>query len=518
MATTRRQLTTDAISRRSFLRGSAAVLGTAALAACTKQAPPTKYITSTSPQVGAYEAKLPATGKQVPYTFTPTPQTVDLGGVTAKTWAFGNEAIGPEVRLSAGDRLTATVNNTLPAQTTIHWHGVALRNNMDGVPVMTQPAIAAGSTFTYDAIIPDPGTYWYHSHVGTQLDRGLSGALIVEDPHEPLTYDDEWVIVLKDWMDGITGTPDDVLAELSHGMGGMGGAATASPPMSGMPGSGGMKYMLMGATSPLLGGDAGDVKYPYYLINGRTAMDPRVFTGKPGARVRLRIINAGSDTAFRFAAGGHRLTVTHTDGYPVAPTQADALLIGMGERYDALITLQDGIFPLMALAEGKNQHAMAIISTGSGTSPTPDTAMPEFNGDIPMAWDLTPTDAARLPAKKVDRTIRMSLTGSMAKYDWGIDGRPFNAKSPSSNRFGVKKNERVRLEWKNDTDMWHPLHLHGHTFELDGSGTRKDTVIVLPHTTMKINFDAVNPGVWAYHCHNSYHQSSGMMGSVAYEI
>ena len=530
MSSTQVKNITDSFSRRSFLSASGALLATAALAACSEQALPVGFITSADPQVGAYEAQLVSTGRRVSQTFMPMAQTVDLGGVTAKTWAFGNEPVGPEVRLSAGDRLVATVNNMLPAQTSIHWHGVALRNDMDGVPRLTQPAIAAGSKFTYDAVIPDPGTYWYHSHVGTQLDRGLSGPLIVEDPHEPLKYDDEWVIVLKDWVDGITGTPDDVLKELSRGMGGtstsapmpsmsgMESSTTPSPSMGGTAGSGGMKYMLTGATSALLGGDAGDVKYPFYLINGRTARDPKVFTGKPGARVRLRIINTGGDTAFRFAVGGHKLTVTHTDGYPIMATEADALLLGNGERYDALITLKDGVFPIMALAEGKKQRAMAIIRTGAGTVPALDAAMPEFTGRIPMAWDLKPTDAGRLPAKKVDRVIRMNLTGSMGKYDWGIDGRRFNAMSVSSNRFGIKKNERVRLEWKNTTAMWHPMHLHGHTFELDGSGTRKDTVIVLPHTTMKINFDAVNPGVWAYHCHNSYHLSSGMMGSVSYEV
>lgn len=235
MQVARSQLATREYSRRSLLKFSAAVVGAGTLAACTQQSSATKFLTSSSPQVGAYEAQLASTGRQVSHSFMPMAQTVDLGGVTAKTWAFQNEGVGPEIRLNAGDRLRATVNNMLPQQTTIHWHGVALRNNMDGVPMMTQPGIAAGSKFSYDAIIPHPGTYWYHSHVGTQLDRGLYGPLIVEDPHQPLSYDNEWVIVLKDWMDGITGTPDDVLKELSGGMGQMGSSAPM-PSMSGMSG------------------------------------------------------------------------------------------------------------------------------------------------------------------------------------------------------------------------------------------------------------------------------------------
>ena len=92
---------------------------------------------------------------------------------------------------------------------------------------------------------------------------------------------------------------------------------------------------------------------------------------RPGQRARIRFINAAADTAFRVALGGHRMTVTHTDGFPVAPVRADALLIAMGERYDVQVTLGDGVFPLAALAEGKNATALALIRTGFGQPPPP---------------------------------------------------------------------------------------------------------------------------------------------------
>jgi len=120
---------------------------------------------------------------------------------------------------------------------------------------------------------------------------------------------------------------------------------------------------------PLLGGDAADVRYPYYLVNGRVRTAPRTFTARPGQRARIRIINAAADTAFRVALGGHTLTVTHTDGYPVNPVQAGALLIGMGERYDVQVSLGDGVFPLVALAEGKNSTALALVRTAAGSAP-----------------------------------------------------------------------------------------------------------------------------------------------------
>jgi FtsP/CotA-like multicopper oxidase with cupredoxin domain len=377
--------------------------------------------------------------------------------------------------------------------TSIHWHGIALRNDADGVSGVTQAGIAAGTDYTYQFTVPDPGTYWFHPHVGVQLDRGLYAPLIVEDPHEPLSYDEEWVIVLDDWLDGVAGTPDDVLGRLRQGMHGM--------------------MMGGGFTSSLLGGDAGDVTYPHFLLNGRLPTAPAAFQARPGARVRLRIVNAGADTAFRVALGGHRLQVTHTDGYPVRPADTDALLIGMGERYDALVTLADGVFPLVALAEGKGAAAFGLVRTAAGTAPPPTIRPPELNRRILTYRQLQPADPARLPDRAVDRTITIRLTGGMMGYDWGINGRAFD---PA--RFeAVRSGERVRLVLDNTTTMWHPVHLHGHTFALEGTGLRKDTTIVLPGQSVPVFFDADNPGRWMLHCHNIYHAEAGMMTQVGYQ-
>ena len=243
-----------------------------------------------------------------------------------------------------GQILQALLVNRLPVETTVHWHGVAIRNDMDGVPGMTQAPVPAGREFTYSFAVAEPGTYWYHPHVGVQLDRGLYGPLIVEDPAEPADYDHDWTVVLDDWIDGTGYTPNQVLDALRNGMGGMSMAAASPSPMtssmSGMPmpavllGSAapppapvpgesappsGPSPVLSGARSALLGGDAGDVRYPWYLINGRVRTAPRTFSARPGQRARIRFINAAADTSFRVALGGHQMTVTHTDGYPVAP-------------------------------------------------------------------------------------------------------------------------------------------------------------------------------------------------------
>ncbi|MFF9410858.1 multicopper oxidase family protein [Streptomyces anandii] len=521
----------NSMNRRSVLLAGLGVAGAGALAACSSSAGTPALVSPSGSAVAAADEKRARSGKTHELTLTAARAMADLGaGIKARTWAFDGRTPGREVRVTAGDTLAATLSNQLPNQatTSIHWHGIALRNDMDGVPPATQAAVRAGRNFTYRFTADAPGTYFFHPHVGVQLDRGLYAPLIVEDPREPLSYDEEWVVVLDDWLDGVTGTPDDVFAELRHGMGGMHmGNRSSSPSGSsghGMGGMGGMdmsntggEFMLMGAQSRLLGGDAGDVKYPYHLVNGRVPADPAVFRGKPGKRVRLRLINAGGDTAYRVALGGHRLTITHTDGFPVGHQQVDALLVGMGERYDVLVTLSDGVFPLVALAEGKNATGMAVIRTGSGSTPSATVRPKELGGMIMAASRLRAADDARLASKKADGVHRIELTGSMTSYNWAINGRRFDMSNPVAHPVTVEEGQRVRLDFVNTTTMWHPLHLHGHTYQLGTSGPRKDTTIVLPKQTVSVFFDADNPGQWMLHCHNAYHGEAGMMALVAYQ-
>jgi FtsP/CotA-like multicopper oxidase with cupredoxin domain len=401
---------------------------------------------------------------------------------------------GREIRVGAGDIVDAELVNRLPVETSIHWHGVALRNDMDGAAGVTQPPVGPGGRFRYRFVAPDPGTYWLHPHTGTQLDRGLYAPLIVEDPAEPGRYDAEWVVLLDDWLDGTGTDPDRTLAGLRQGSG--------------------MGHMHTGVGGGrLLGGDAGDVSYPYYLVNGRVPSAPALFTGRPRQRMRLRFVNAGSDTAFRVALGGHRLTVTHTDGFGVDPLETDALLIGMGERYDAEVTLADGVFPLVAVAEGKDASAFALVRTSSGSAPGHGTRPAELDRAVAGYDDLHATDAARLTGRSADVVHRVTLTGGMMGYDWGINGRRYDGSAPP---LGVREGQRVHVTFENATMMWHPMHIHGHTFQIGDSGPRKDTAIVLPHSRLTCAFDARNPGQWMVHCHNTYHAEAGMMTTLGY--
>ncbi|MCQ9164161.1 multicopper oxidase family protein [Arthrobacter sp. STN4] len=501
------------LNRRSFLGLSVAATAAAALAACAPT-PPTKEATRilpTDPLIADYEIRRASTGKTVTQTLTPESFSTTLAGKKITTWGYNGNLVAPTLRGTAGDQLAVTVANKLTEGTSIHWHGLALRNNADGVPALTQEAAPAGKDYPYSFKLPHPGTYWYHSHVEMQRERALYGALVIEDPKETLKYDRDWVIVLDDWLDGVTGTPDEVLKELSQGMGSMGG-------MSHGGGNGGMVmgHMLMGASSDFLGGDAGDVAYPLHLFNGRDPGNPETFTAKAGERIRLRIINAAGDTAYRVGVPNQKLTLTHTDGFPVQHTDVDAVVLGMGERIDAILTVRDGYTPVLALAEGKAQMAYGLISTGTGAAPAMASLPKVLTGKVVDGGQLTADPSVNLPTKTPDRTHEVRLTGGMAKYDWGINGHRFDMAKPFENVFDIKAGERVEVKFVNDTEMWHPMHIHGHTFQVGATGARKDTVIVRPKQTVTVFFDADNPGQWLFHCHNAYHAERGMMGVFSY--
>jgi len=260
-------------------------------------------------------------------------------------------------------------------------------------------------------------------------------------------------------------------------------------------------------------GDAGDVTYPFFLVNGRPPTDPEVLTAKPGQKVRLRIINAASDTIFTVALGGHRMTITHTDGHAVQPSEVDAFYIGMGERYDAVVTLKDGAFPLVARPFGKTSggQAMALVRTAGGAAPGADVTPPELSGQVLIGSQLQPAESAKLPAKAPDATVDLNLQGSMKPYRWGINGAQFGKNEPLT----VTAGQRLRINAVNMTMMTHPLHLHGHTFALP-SGLRKDTVLMAPMQSFAIDLDADNAGDWMIHCHNIYHAEAGMMIALEY--
>jgi FtsP/CotA-like multicopper oxidase with cupredoxin domain len=509
---------------------AAGIAGGLALTACGQSKTPPSGSARLTAAIAEAEAARPHSGRTVTAKLTPQPAQVDLGGPIVRTLAYGNGIPGPVIRASIGDEVAVTVSNGLDHPTSVHWHGITVRNDMDGAEPAT-PDIAPGHDFTYRFSVPNSGTYWAHPHTGLDADTGLYLPVIVHDPTEG-DYDAEWIVVLDDWTDGVGKSPQQLYNELSNpnkpaqttpettsttsetspttsaeSTSTSPTTSTSSTPPPSATGVG---------TSDLLGGDAGDVAYPYYLINGRIPASPTVFNANPGQRVRIRFINTASDTTFRVALAGHAMTVTHTDGYPVVPTQVDALLIGMAERYDVIVTAADGVFPLVAVAEGKNGLARALLSTAAGSAPDPQFRPGELTKRVGSVEIFTATTPVNLGRPDPNLNLPVVLGGNMMQYNWTINGRPYDMTDP----LHVQQGQRPTIIFDNTTMMYHPIHLHGHTFQViradGGPGARKDTVMVLPKQKLIAVLVADNPGTWVMHCHNIYHQVAGMMTRLDY--
>lgn len=435
------------------------------------------------------------------------PLELELGGRKISTWGYNGGLPGPEIRLKEGETLRATVRNRLSEGTSIHWHGVPLPNKMDGVPGVTQEPTAPGGNFTYEFEAKAPGTYIYHSHSGLQLDRGLYGPLIVEPKDETLSYDREFVLTLDDWLDGVNGgTPEDALKDLESG----------GSTMDGMEGMGDMGDMGGG------NGDAPaetpqDVAYPLYLVNGKPANEPKELVVREGERVRIRLINPSGATIYRVALAGHRMTVTHADGQPVEPVEAEVVRIGMGERYDVIVEADNpGAWQLAARVEGAEDVGRAVFRYEGNTTepPAADEKPPELEGELLLYEMLRAAPGVGAPPKgEPDEVVPLALGGDEETYTWTIGDAVFE----ETDRISVGRDRHVRFEFENNTMMPHPMHLHGHFFQVDngtGRGPIKDTVLVEPGQKLNIDWVSDNPGDWAFHCHQAYHQEAGMMRVV----
>ena len=501
------------LTRRDFLKSAGGMLALATLggptlagcqtvAAAVQSGPP-------APPVGPAEA-----GTVREFELTAAVTLVDLGSGQFQAWTYNGLPVGPEIRVTEGDTLRVILTNNLPDPTTIHWHGLPVPNKMDGVPNVTQPPVQPGESFVYEFPAWPSGTYWYHPHVGRQLDRGLVGPLIVEPKNDAGDYDREYTLFLDDWVTVDGGGPEATLRSSGGmmGMGGMGGRGmmggmTRAPARSAGVGRG---FFQNSPDAPLQ-----EPVYTTFAVNGLTAAAATPFTVKQGERVRLRLINGSGATIYGLRLAGHSLTITHTDGRPVEPFEVDVLRLGMGERYDVTFTAgKPGRWTLYDLLNGNGRVDLATFQyAGSpGGQNSGDDLVRNFR------WNdyrlLTGQPEEGLPAIDAGQPLifDMVLTGGHMSPYWGINGKVY----PDTDDVLVSTGQRVRFNYFNQSPMPHPMHLHGHFFEVAGSsGLRKDTVIVEGHMgRASIEFVADNPGDWMHHCHNIYHAEAGMMNVV----
>jgi FtsP/CotA-like multicopper oxidase with cupredoxin domain len=231
----------------------------------------------------------------------------------------------------------------------------------------------------------------------------------------------------------------------------------------------------------------------------------------------LRIINAGADTAFRVGVPDAQLKLTHTDGYPVIPQKADSVILGMGERVDAIVTVGASV-PVIAVPYGKDGFAQLNLRVDAkpSTVNVQEYVKTLQRGSPVNTSTLTAAPDVVLPQRNPDTTIDLKLQGPMAGYTWPINGKLYD---PPKNGIGLQRGKRVRVRFVSESMMFHPMHLHGHTFQVvtpTGPGPRKDTVLVPPKQTVEVDFDTDNPGRWIVHCHNEYHLDGGMATFVEY--
>jgi FtsP/CotA-like multicopper oxidase with cupredoxin domain len=270
-------------------------------------------------------------------TINARPIKTNIGGREVATWAFGDRPSLGGIRAKVGDLVEATFENDLTSGNTLHWHGIAIRNDMDGVHDLTQAMVEPSTSFTYRFTVPDAGTHWFHPHMGLELDQGLYAPLIVEDPNDPVDTDVDVTLMLDDWLDGYGRTQQDVLKETRARRWSFGPHELVR--WHGRYGRYG-RYGRHGLDDGL----ERRCHVPASRHQRQAPAERESISVKAGKRVRIRLINAGSDTAYRVAVGGHRLTVTHADGFPVEPVEVDNVVLGMGERYDVVVTADAGSF------------------------------------------------------------------------------------------------------------------------------------------------------------------------------
>ncbi len=423
------------------------------------------------------------------------PTRLNLGrGPEFNAYSFNGQTPGPVIRVREGQSLQETLHNRLPRPTTIHWHGLPVPNPMDGVPGVTQAAVAPGQSFTYRFTARPAGTYFYHSHFGYQLDQGLYGALIVEPARPQGGWDREEVLVLADW----------VMAD-----GGGLAAVPRQPPSGGMMGGGSFP-----------GGPLTEPYYQGYAVNGRLYPAGRPLKVKKGDKVRLRLINASSATIYDLCLAGHRLTVLALDGQAVTPAAFDVVRLAMGERVDVeFVADNPGAWLLQAHDSGLGESGLALAVLYPGQEDRPPVG-PIFQPNLSLAtyWDLAAARPVAHPAGPPQRWYRQVLSGGMHSPYWSINGMMY----PNSERLAVGKGEKVRLSYFNRSMMPHPMHLHGHFFRIVNFALPperwlvKDTALVEPMGRLDVEFLADNHGNWFHHCHNLYHMEAGMANLVSY--
>lgn len=488
-------------------------------------------------------------------------EKVNITGNAVEKITINGQIPGPTLTWHDGEDVTITVTNHMDEDTSIHWHGILLPGEMDGVPGLNGfPGIKPGETFTYHFKIRQTGTYWYHAHSNVQEQEGVYGSLVVKPKgNDHIKADRDYVVLLSDFKeeDGnqILGnlkmsseyyqfdrrTLGDFFSDVSeYGF------------------SAAWKNAKDWGEMRMLPTDLSDVTGYTFLMNGKSPDQNWTGLFKAGEKVRLRFINASAMSIYDVRIPGLKMTVVEADGQPVEPVSIDEFRFGVAETYDVIVEpKEDKAYTIAAESIDRTGFALGTLAPREGMKGEAPKHRPRAlltMADMGMGHhmdhskmdhgSMTPGEmelmrknmqsgwakSGAAPGSKAleykdlrfygtqkdtrppERTIEMFFGGNMERYIWTINGKKYEDAEPVRLKYG----ERVRIKYINETMMAHPIHLHGMFTQLENGQPaakmpNKHTVIVPPGGEISMLLTADEPGEWAFHCHLIYHMLSGMM-------
>lgn len=427
-------------------------------------------------------------------------KTISVNGKQASFYAITQPDGTYGLTFNKGEIFNVVVENYLNLPTSVHWHGIILPNNQDGVAFITQFPIYPNETYSYHFPIIQSGTFWMHSHYGLQEQKLYTAPLILQDPEDQNIANQEFVLLLNDF----TFTSAEKILENLH-------CQNKNQKAS----------MNMDAAPMKMSADLADVNYDAFLINLQTIEKPEIILVQPNDRVRLRIINGSASTNFLLSLGTLEGEAIAVDGNRIQPLKGNEFELAIAQRIDVIVTIpqEGGAFPILAKGEGSSMQGGAILCANNAHIPSLSSKLSSNIDAFSYKQEKNLHAISPLTSRNPDQKIELVLGGNMVGYVWTINNQAWPEVTPVL----VEKGQRVEITFKNVTSMSHPMHLHGHTFQVTAingmpfQGALRDTVLVLPDSTLTIQFDANNPGVWPFHCHNLYHAESGMFTLLRYK-
>ena len=502
---------------------------------------------------------------------------VTFGNKPKRAIAVNGQIPMPTLTFTEGDTAMIYVHNELNEETSLHWHGLFLPNQYDGVPNLTQMPIKPHTTHLYKFPIIQHGTHWYHSHTGLQEQIGMYGSMILEKRENDSTFRNKIddlptiPIILSEWTDM---KPDNVHRMLHNATDWFAIQKGTTQSYAEAIKQGYLKTKVTNEWKRMNAMDVSDVYYNKFLINGKNENQLTQFKG--GDKVRLRISNGGASTYFWLTYAGGKITVVANDGNDVEPVEVDRLIIAVSETYDVIVTIPDANTSYEFLVTSEDRTKSTSLFLGSGNKvkakPLPKLAyfegmkmmngMMKMNGDLDdmgMSMSLNQMDMnmvmypeimgtssldkgtdnhqmaelqaivtlnyamlkspikTNLPKNAPIKELRFELSGNMNRYVWSLNNKVVS----ESDKILIKKGETIRMVLYNGSMMRHPMHLHGHDFRvLNGQGEYaplKNVIDIMPMETDTLEFAATESGDWFFHCHILYHMMAGMGRIFSYE-